>query len=70
MNTEQAKPQTCESCGQNTGDLTEVVHPHDAHKTIWVCDRCVKQGYVLATYARMKSEGELPDTPSSSSAHH
>lgn len=65
MQTEQTKPRDCANCGKNTGDLTEVVNPRDPHKTMWVCDDCVKQGYVLATYARMKNEGELPDTPSS-----
>lgn len=63
MKAEQAKPQTCAHCGKSTGDLTEVVSPRDPQKTLWVCDQCIKQGYVLATYARMKQEGKLPDAP-------
>lgn len=63
MKSEQAKPQNCAHCSKNTGDLTEVVNPRDPQKTMWVCDNCVKQGYVLATYARLKNEGELRGSP-------
>lgn len=70
MSKEQTKPQNCARCRKSTGDLTEVVNPGNPQKTMWVCDACVKQGYVLASYARMKAEGQLPDNPSSSPAHH
>ena len=63
METNKARPQMCAKCGKSTGDLTEVVNPQDPQKTMWVCDSCVKQGYVLATYARMKNAGELRGAP-------